>query len=179
MEEKRMNVDKISKTVFNYIVVVAVIFIIADIVRSQQNNTVPQIRKYMEHYAFNIYQVIQKEDTGEEDTAPFDKNGFLFSDSAERYLTRDEIYALKEVENYKFKQLLEFARKEIYARHGFLFNKKEKYYKFYMQYDWYSGMKHKRLRVVKKELNKYEKKNIKKIKKIISIEAKKASDKKK
>lgn len=72
----------------------------------------------------------------------FDKNGLLFWDSNERYLSEDEIYALKNNEEYDFQSLLGFARNEIYARRGYAFKEDGPYYPFYMQYEWYSDIPH-------------------------------------
>lgn len=72
----------------------------------------------------------------------FDENGLLFWDSNERYLSEDEIYALKNNEEYDFQSLLGFARNEIYARRGYAFKEDGPYYTFYMQYEWYSNMSH-------------------------------------
>ena len=85
------------------------------------------------------------EETSEEanNTATgFDENGLLFWDSNERYLSEDEIYALKNNEEYDFQTLLGFARNEIYARRGYAFKEDGPYYPFYMQYEWYSNMSH-------------------------------------
>lgn len=87
----------------------------------------------------------------------FDENGFVFSDSNERYLTEEEVYELNDIEEYDFQTLLGYARNEIYARHGYAFNENGVYYPFYMQYDWYRNMEH---HVVSdSELNEYEQAN--------------------
>lgn len=167
MKEKKkiekMRVCEMSKKIINCMMIVVIVLIITDIVRSEQKNTVSWTSRYMEYYASNIYQSFKKEDYN-----LFDENGFLFPNSDKKYLTNDDLYALKKVEDYKFKELLGFAKNEIYARHGLSFKKNGKYYKFYMKYDWYNKIKHKG--AVEKDLNKYEKKNIKKI---MSIKAKK------
>ena len=72
----------------------------------------------------------------------FDKNGLLFWDSNDRYLSEDEVYALRDNEGYDFQTLLGFARNEIYARRGYAFKEDGPYYPFYMQYEWYSDIPH-------------------------------------
>lgn len=90
--------------------------------------------------------------------AGFDENGFLFGDSDSRYLTEEEIYQLQYIEGYDFQTLLGFARNEFYARKGYAFNPDGKYYAYYMQYGWYSGMEHGE--VTDDMFNEYERKNL-------------------
>ena len=78
----------------------------------------------------------------ESNNSIFDKNGFIFPDSDVRYLTEEEVYALRNSEEYDFQTLLGYARNELYARHGFAFNENKQYYPFYMQYEWYRNMEH-------------------------------------
>lgn len=93
----------------------------------------------------------------EENTSVFDENGFVFSDSDVRYLTEEEVYALRDVGEYDFQTLLGYARNELYARHGFAFNENGQYYPYYMQYEWYQNADH---HVVKdSEFNEYERAN--------------------
>lgn len=84
----------------------------------------------------------------------FDENGFLFADSNERLLSEEEVYALKDVEGMEFKELLGFARNEIYARYGYPFNQDGPYYSHYMQYEWYSSMSS--MKVGDTDFNEYE-----------------------
>lgn len=97
----------------------------------------------------------------------FDPDGFLFSNSSNEYLSTDELYDLKNKEDHSFKELLGFARNEIYARHGYPFKKDGVYYQHYSQYEWYNDMEHKN--VSDGELNQYE---ITNVKMIVSIEEK-------
>ena len=78
----------------------------------------------------------------ESNNSIFDKNGFIFPNSDVRYLTEEEVYALRNSEEYDFQTLLGYARNELYARHGFAFNENKQYYPFYMQYEWYRNMEH-------------------------------------
>lgn len=95
---------------------------------------------------------------------PFNEQGFLFAESSKQYLTSDEIWnqideTLKLTNNtYSRDELLGFARNEIFARHGNLFDT-PKYANHYNQYDWYARIDelHK---VDYSELNEYETANI-------------------
>lgn len=88
----------------------------------------------------------------------FDEIGFIFYNSHERYLSRDEVMALRDSEEYDFKTLLGFARNEIYARKGYPFSEGGKYYTYYMQYEWYQNMEHGE--VTDSMINDYERANI-------------------
>ena len=57
-------------------------------------------------------------------------------------MSEDEVYALRDNEEYDFQTLLGFARNEIYARRGYAFKEDGPYYPFYMQYEWYSDIPH-------------------------------------
>lgn len=75
----------------------------------------------------------------------FDENGFIFADSSSRYMDLSEITALekKAAENgYEYKDVLGFARNEIYARKGHQFNETGKYHPYYSQFEWYNNMPH-------------------------------------
>ena len=82
----------------------------------------------------------------------FDENGFVFADSSERYLTMDELMALS-------KDMLGFARNEIFARNGNLF-RKDKYIDHYTSYTWYQNLPNKRYDVMPEDLNPIERANV-------------------
>lgn len=84
--------------------------------------------------------------------ATFDANGFVFADSSERYLTMDDIANLN-------KDMLGYARNEIFARNGNLF-RTDKYIEHYNSYDWYRNMPGKRYGVEPYELNPIEQANV-------------------
>lgn len=82
----------------------------------------------------------------------FDANGFVFADSSERYLTPEELQGLS-------KEMLAFARNEIFARNGNLF-RTDKYINHYTQYAWYNNMPGKRHDIIPEDLNEIEQANI-------------------
>ncbi|WP_258107238.1 YARHG domain-containing protein [Christensenella minuta] len=87
----------------------------------------------------------------------FDANGYVFADSSNRFLSREEVLALKGNDQYSRIEIMGYARNEIFARHGNLFDT-PKYSKHYSQYSWYQALNlHK---VQDSELNEYEKANI-------------------
>ncbi|MDL2236645.1 YARHG domain-containing protein [Christensenellaceae bacterium OttesenSCG-928-K19] len=90
--------------------------------------------------------------------SPFDSNGFVFPNSSDILLTEEEVLAQTVgYEGYSQSDLLGFARNEIYARHGNLFEK-EKYKNHYSQYDWYTALSlHK---VTEEELSQTERANV-------------------
>lgn len=83
----------------------------------------------------------------------FDANGLIFADSSERYLTDADLQGLS-------KEMLAFARNEIFARNGNLF-RKDKYIDHYTSYDWYNDIPNKRHDIYEWELNPVEQANIK------------------
>ena len=70
------------------------------------------------------------------------ETGYLFPDGDSRFLTEEELYALRDVEGYDFEVLLGLARNEIYARHGYQFRSGGNYDAFYSNYDWYTSIPH-------------------------------------
>lgn len=83
----------------------------------------------------------------------FNIDGFVFPDSSERYLSYDELLGLS-------KEILGFARNEIFARNGNLF-RKDKYIDHYTAYGWYNSIPNKRYDIAPEELNLIEQANIK------------------
>lgn len=183
-EEKRViktNVGSMSKKVAIWIIMILVALFIVDIVRSSQNGTSPWIAIYMrEHYPYlvdsfsgggsssssspeaaaaEVEYPEEKEVVVEEVVIyPFSEDGFIFPDSSEHYLDKESIYNLNDFEDYEFKDLLGYARNEIYARHGFAFKEGGKYDNFYTQYDWYNEIEHGS--VLDSDLNEYEVANV-------------------
>lgn len=174
-----MTVKEMSKKTAIGIAAILVVISIADFIQSAQNGKMPWIGRYMErHYPELILSletslssdttasVAEVEDSPEMDEleiddgedGPFDADGFVFPDSNEAYLTEDDLYELQYFEDYEFKDLLGFARNEIYARHGFQFNENGKYHPFYSQYEWYNELEHGD--VSEDELNEYELQNV-------------------
>ncbi|MBD5559796.1 MAG: YARHG domain-containing protein [Clostridia bacterium] len=82
----------------------------------------------------------------------FDANGFVFADSSERYLTAEDLQGLS-------KEMLAFARNEIFARNGNVF-KTDKYINHYTKYAWYNNMPNKRYDINPEELSAIEQANI-------------------
>lgn len=87
-----------------------------------------------------------------------DENGFVFSDSSERYLSSQEIALLKDCEEYSYKDLIRYSINEIYARHGYHFEEGGKYWNHYSLFSWYSEMP--KQHVTYEMLNEYERANI-------------------
>lgn len=96
-------------------------------------------------------------------TTPFSDEGYVFPLSNKNYLSNEDIEALEAISdnyfNYSYKDCLDFAINEIYARHGQVFNAENKYYDFYNQYDWYQAIP-KCDDVIWSTFNDFEKKNI-------------------
>lgn len=70
--------------------------------------------------------------TPEPAVTSFDEQGFVFADSSERYLAAEELAALTP-------EMLNYAKNEIYARHGNVFLNTE-YRNHYSQYPWYEAL---------------------------------------
>lgn len=178
---KKTKVQSMSKKVVIWIIVILSILFIVDIVRSSQNRTSSWIVTYMwKHYPYLIdafsergsssssssdvaateIEYSEEEESVVEEVviSPFNEDGFIFQDSSENYLDKESIYNLNDFEDYEFKDLLGYARNEIYARHGFAFKKNGKYDNFYTQYDWYNEIEHGA--VSDSDLNEYEVANI-------------------
>lgn len=128
--------------------------------------------EYIEKLSYEFQQNIAAEKTVEtEETADFvtvfKETGFVFPDGDLRELTEEEIYELKNIEEYDFKTLLSFARNEFYARKGFAFRKDGDLGSHYTQYDWYNELEYRE--VTSDMFNSVERKNIDLI---ISVEKK-------
>jgi len=83
---------------------------------------------------------------GETPTFYFDENGFILPHSSERLLTNNDLQRIEYYSYYweitKHTQiLLDFARNEIFARHGHIFDDPI-YAEHYSQYEWYNALNH-------------------------------------
>ena len=83
---------------------------------------------------------------------------FIFPESANRYLTEDEVRMLP-------KEMLKLGRNEIFARHGYIF-KSEELQSYFESTSWYYGTVLSSDFDMEAVLNDYEKKNIELIKQI-------------
>ncbi len=104
------------------------------------------------------------QDDGDESTGyvelskkPSVREGQIFSESASRILTHEELISVGD-------KKLELARNEIYARHGWIFNRKD-LDGYFKKKSWYTPRGDKKDRekinkIIEKELNETEKKNI-------------------
>lgn len=175
---KKYSVKSMSKKVVTWIILILIGLSVVDIIRSFQAGASPWISRYMDVHYPGVLDALS--DGNSSDSVPameesatvetgvsveeaesdsvFDADGFLFSDSADEYLTEDELYELKYDDEYSFEDLLGFARNEIYARHGFPFKEGGKYFNHYIQYDWYNEMEHSD--VSDGELNEFEHANV-------------------
>ena len=111
----------------------------SEIDNDQQNNEVDN--NYEEHNNYKIYNNYEVDNNYNVDNNYKTYNSYesyhdyevyddyIIPDSNSRKLTREElsIYSLEE---------LSYIRNEIFARHGYIF-KKEKYYNYFIQKDWY------------------------------------------
>ncbi|MBQ3422518.1 MAG: YARHG domain-containing protein [Romboutsia sp.] len=111
----------------------------SEIDNDQQNNEVDNT--YEEHNNYKIYNNYEVDNNYNVDNNYKTYNSYesyhdyevyddyIIPDSNSRKLTREElsIYSLEE---------LSYIRNEIFARHGYIF-KKEKYYNYFIQKDWY------------------------------------------
>ncbi len=93
-----------------------------------------------------------------EKTEAFDNNGFVFSDSNTRSLTKTEVENLKKYTEYSYEDLINFSINEIYARQGGTFKSGGKFEQYYNQYSWYRNIEKKE--VTENMLNRFEKNNI-------------------
>jgi len=96
-----------------------------------------------------------------EKASPFSSNGFLFPRSNSNYITQEDLENLKKCAHeteYTYRDLLNFAVNEIYARHGYQFTS-EKFDLFYNQYLWYKNMD-KESTITWEMFNTYEQKNL-------------------
>ena len=119
--------------------------------------------EYIEKLSYEFQQNIAEEEYVEKEepvdfVTVFKETGFVFPDGDVRELTEEEIYELKNIEEYDFKTLLSFARNEFYARKGFAFRRDGDLGSHYTQYDWYNELE---LREVTSDMfNSVERKNI-------------------
>lgn len=93
------------------------------------------------------------------------QNGFVFPESNTRYLTQEDFRAIADKYNdtYRFAEdylpILGYARNEIFARHGNIFDT-PKYTEFYSNFDWYTPAR----KIEYNELSDIEKANVDTIK---------------
>lgn len=123
---------------------------------SKVNSHVIEWKKRVEEMLKEAEEMENLEETEEDQTAMVD--GMVFPDSDSRYLSREEIEALKDRSDYSYQQLLRYAVNEIYARHGYKFDEDGQYWPYYNQYSWYSEQDKKI--VSEEELNEYERSNV-------------------
>lgn len=175
---KKYTVKSMSKKVATWIIAILIGLFIVDLIRSSQAGTSPWISRYMEVHYPGVLDALSDGNSSDsmaateeaaavetgvsvekaESDSVFDADGFIFPDSADEYLTEDELYELKYDEEYSFEDLLGFARNEIYARHGFPFKEGGRYFNHYIQYDWYNELEHND--VSDGELNEFEHANV-------------------
>lgn len=174
----KISVSTMSKRVFTVFIVILVILFVTDFVKSKQNGAASWIGQYMQKHYPELFStnavetssygqnvvagtasVEENDGEKEGDSYPFDLEGFLFPNSDIEYLSEDSLYALQDADGYEFKELLGYARNEIYARHGYPFDVDGKYYQHYSQYDWYNKLEHND--VSDSDLNQFEVENVK------------------
>lgn len=69
----------------------------------------------------------------EEETVAVDENAdYILEDSSNRYYSKEELSSLT-------KEQLAIARNEIYARHGYIFQKNQKMKEYFEKKSWYKG----------------------------------------
>lgn len=103
-------------------------------------------------WTFLGYNDVSRNDEVPASPAGFDINGFVFADSSDRYLSMDELLGLD-------KEMLGYARNEIFARNGNLF-RKDKYVNHYTSYDWYNSIPNKRYDIMLEDLTEIERANV-------------------
>ena len=73
----------------------------------------------------------------------FSVDGFIIEESSTRYITREDLDKIERLSTefqVSYKDLIDFAINEIYARYGCEFTFRTKFADFYNQYDWYLYM---------------------------------------
>lgn len=140
------------------------LIIILIIVSLLGRTRIEELRVSAMNYEEELIEEIQSNDVVTEDVIieltpeGFDLDGFLFPDSAGRFLSKAEIEERRDESSLNYKDFLGYARNEIFARWGYPFKEGGVYHEHYSNYDWYKNMKP--YAVVYNEFNKYEKENV-------------------
>lgn len=119
---------------------------------------------FMVSIMFSLYSFFPAQDVKSAYNYPIkemDKNGIIFAESDYKIITDKDINKLKSNHPNDFKEVLQWAINEIYARKGFQFGNNQ-YLEFYSQFDWYKPQKISQKSFLK-NLNYYEMKNINKL----------------
>lgn len=91
-------------------------------------------------------------------SSSIDADGFVFGESNQRVLTKDEIMDLENRTDYDMKTLLNLAINEIYARNGQKFKEGELFSEHFNNYEWYKKLEKKR--VTFNDFNEFEWENV-------------------